>query len=629
MKIDYKKIINISNNTELNEYDLDNPINNNDYLFHYLIQFGNIKALKLFNFPVYKENNNKLNGFHIAAISGNINILYYLIDTYPDYIYNRNSEDNSFAYYLPIEYFYELIKKYQNIDWDDLLETNILSKILINLSYNELNNFIDVLPIKVSKDKLYLCDIIKNNKLSLSELELILDKFTDSEINLKNTYGEGLIFLSLYNTTKHIGLFNYLLKRDIDINYYTISNTYNPLYTAVIVDIKNNRQIFSQKLVKKLEIINPLFYKDVDKYMNNIAHHIIYSRIKFGLNLDNINIDLSILKYCDNYTWNQLNIYKKTPLELITHLNYKLYSPILIDNNIKISPSVIKIIKSKKYLKLYNKLPKYKINNNIEIKNYKYADITLFQAKFKDLCIFVIYLSDIYPELLIPTLKYYTLSNISFENSFKFPDNLINKYSIFPWVISYNMLNDEYYINPYLNNIINSQKNNKKFGILFLVIYNHIYHANILIYDFKNNIIERFEPYGNINLINSKIDDILEEELTWNTNLTYLSPKNYMPYSGFQTISDENNKINKKLGDFGGFCLAWCLWYLETKLKNSNINSKILINKLINKLNNQQYSFSEYIRNYSNIINKKRIDYLLHNNINKSNLTSFIFNKFN
>jgi hypothetical protein len=131
----------------------------------------------------------------------------------------------------------------------------------------------------------------------------------------------------------------------------------------------------------------------------------------------------------------------------------------------------------------------------------------------------------------------------------------------------------------------------------------------MLIYDFKNKIIERFEPFGILS-IQDYIDDILEEELTWNTGFKYLRSRDYIDKTGFQYISDEINEKNRKHGDPGGFCLAWCYWYLETKLKNPDIDSKTLVSKLIKKLNNQDIKVSEYIRNYANKLNNERNKYL-------------------
>jgi hypothetical protein len=79
MKIDLKKIINIKTKDELNYYKLDKPIFLNNYLFHYLIELGNLDALKLFDFPVYIMNSENLDGFHLAAKNYNLDILLYLI----------------------------------------------------------------------------------------------------------------------------------------------------------------------------------------------------------------------------------------------------------------------------------------------------------------------------------------------------------------------------------------------------------------------------------------------------------------------------------------------------------------------------------------------------------------------
>ena len=160
--------------------------------------------------------------------------------------------------------------------------------------------------------------------------------------------------------------------------------------------------------------------------------------------------------------------------------------------------------------------------------------------------------------------------------------------------------------------------------LLSLLIFDTVLHANILIYDYKLMTIERFEPYGNTASIDGLIDDVLEEELTWSTGLKYLRPNSYLPGAGFQSISDEQNIMHQKRGDFGGFCLAWCLWYLETKLKNPDIESKTLVEKLINKLNKLDIFFIEYIRNYSNKINKKRIEYMKQSGISDKNISNII-----
>jgi hypothetical protein len=207
-----------------------------------------------------------------------------------------------------------------------------------------------------------------------------------------------------------------------------------------------------------------------------------------------------------------------------------------------------------------------------------------------------------------------------------FIDEKLSKYQVFPWNISY-YSETEYYIHPYLNNLINAERrdNNKRYAAVILtLIFDTIVHANILVYDFKKMTVERFEPYGNQNLLeySNILDNVLEKELTRNTGLKYLRPCDFLPYAGFQIISDEHNLLNIKRGDYGGFCLTWCLWYLETKIKNQDIDSNILVSKLINKISKLEISFVEYIRNYSTKINDYRINYLKKIGIDKKYISN-------
>ena len=187
---------------------------------------------------------------------------------------------------------------------------------------------------------------------------------------------------------------------------------------------------------------------------------------------------------------------------------------------------------------------------------------------------------------------------------------------------------NEYEISKYLNNYINQIRIDKKYKFIVIylsIIYNTSSHANLLIYDLSKMIIERFEPYGNSSSeynFHVIMDQILEEELTWNTGFKYITPGEYMPDNGFQNISDENNKLYEKPGDIGGFCLAWCLWYLESKLRNETVDSNNLIVKLINKINSSGLLFIEYIRNYSNNLYNKIFKYMREAGIEENKITN-------
>ncbi len=634
MKIDFNKIINIKNKQDLKDFSIDKPIHQGNYLYHYLIMLNNFEGLKLVKQPVHIENLEGLNGFHTAAKENNIPILTYLIETYPDYIYNRNLSRDAFTAYLPFEEFTGLINKFPDLNWTDLLESGsrtsyILKLIILNLGPKDLDKFIQAYKIKPHLKNQYLFGILGNHLLKPDDKIKILDRFSDEEINLKNESGEGLI-VSALNTNDKI-LFDYLIGRNIDIDYHSFIRTDNPMRLGLYFDIANNEFYYSKKILKKLLEKNPEFFKDNNKYADNIAHTAIYVRTTRNESVENAKkhiipgprADVEVLKLCDNYTWNQKNIDKFTPLELITGLDFTEYSQILSENKIKVSSEIIKKLLEKnkshpdsnlsKWIGFYKTQPEYtEPDDKIKMESNPYSHSTLFQAKFKDVGVFSMYLKNTYKDLLIPNLKSYTINNLTFDNTFPFSDDLLSKEPVFPWVISYYSEN-EYYIHPYLNNLINAERREggKRYAAVFLsLIYDKMLHANILIYDFKNMTVERFEPYGNSSDIENIVDDVLEEELTWNTGLKYLRPRDYLPYAGFQTLSDENNPSNKKAGDFGGFCLAWCLWYLETRIKNPTVDPKTLVSKLIQKILNSDLKFNEYIRNYSNKINEKRVEYL-------------------
>jgi len=628
MKIDFKKIINIKNKQQLKEFSLDKPIFNSNYLFHYLVSIGNLDALKLEKFPVYLENNDGLNAFHIAAKENQIEILFYLIENYSEYIYNRNNSNEAFTAFLEFEEFNNLIKKYPNLDWEDLLikgtkiDYIIFNNILINLNYKKLNEFISLIKIKPKNKYQYLFVIIRNINLKKDELIKILDKFTDQELNLKDDTSGGLLLLAINNNDEE--LIKYLIKRNTDIDYHTFYHTDNPLLLSLVTDILNNQFKLSKIIINELNKINSEFLKKNNKFLDNPLHTLFYIRMNrmkqvvSAEKIKNINYspDFELLKYSTSEDWNHLNIEKLTPFHLITNLDYDVYSKFFEKSKLQIAKSVLDDIKDhedKKWIKLFEKLDEYKEpKNDINLTMDEYSHYTIFQATFKDVGIFSIYLSDTYSDLLIPNLQSYQLKNITFDDTFPFSDSIVKKEPIFPWIISYHNEN-EYHIHPYLNNIINATRRNgnKRFASVFLsLIYEKVLHANLIVYDFKNMTVERFEPYGNTMQLDGSIDEVLEEELTWNTGLKYIKPDDYLPVAGFQTVSDENNLINKKSGDFGGFCLAWCLWYLETRMKNPDVSPKILVDKVINKISKLDLKFSEYIRNYSNKINLKRIEYL-------------------
>lgn len=170
----------------------------------------------------------------------------------------------------------------------------------------------------------------------------------------------------------------------------------------------------------------------------------------------------------------------------------------------------------------------------------------------------------------------------------------------------------------YFNKCINN--NNKRFIIIPIGIeLKEGSHANYLIYDKKTNEIERFEPHGssapvglnyNPNLLDKLLKTRFQELIE---NIIYISPKDYLPKIGFQMFDIAENK-RKRIGDPGGFCALWAIWYVDMRLTYTDISRKNLVNKLISNIKENNIQFRNLIRNYSSEIIKIRDTILKKNN---------------
>ena len=91
----------------------------------------------------------------------------------------------------------------------------------------------------------------------------------------------------------------------------------------------------------------------------------------------------------------------------------------------------------------------------------------------------------------------------------------------------------------------------------------------------------------------------------------------------FQIVSSDSDPDNKKLGDPVGYCLAWCFWYLELRLKNPNIESKELVkfafNDILQNHDKDSNQVLSYIRNYSQELDKMKNEFLKEAGINENN----------
>ena len=181
------------------------------------------------------------------------------------------------------------------------------------------------------------------------------------------------------------------------------------------------------------------------------------------------------------------------------------------------------------------------------------------------------------------------------------------------------------------NNVINKFNNS---NINFLIIPLGIEldigaHANIIIINKIKKTIERFEPNGsdhppNFNYNPKLLDYVLSnyfKTYVFLKEYKYIKPLDYIPKIGFQAYENIEYYKSKKIGDPGGFCVAWCLWYANYNIKYYEIDSKKLIIKLIKLIKYNNMSFKSIIRNFSKTITDFRDSFL---NIVKIDINDYI-----
>lgn len=146
---------------------------------------------------------------------------------------------------------------------------------------------------------------------------------------------------------------------------------------------------------------------------------------------------------------------------------------------------------------------------------------------------------------------------------------------------------------------------NKRFTIIPLGIeLREGSHANYLIYDHKTKELERFEPYGSqspykFDYKPIQLDNIIEVKFNEiDKNIKYIRPKDFMPKIGFQYF-DTIESRTKKIGDPGGFCALWAIWYTDYRLTYKDINRQSLVKQMLKYIKLKNVSFKSIVRNYS------------------------------
>jgi len=656
MKYNYDNILKIKSIKNLLKsngkikYPLNKPIIQYNYLFHLLININKIELLDNFDYPIYEFNYYNLDGIMLAANNQSEKTLLYLLQKFKDYIYNTNIEGNTWLHYLDFDIIKKIIflKKLDFIDWEKLLyiknDNNIqtISYILASDKFKFIYKILDKYFIN-QNNMSFLSSLFNNSNIKNNEMVKILKLLIKKKVNLNSRYelNRSLVWpLLLKNNNKILDLLYKYKKIENQGIYGFFPHSYGSHSLYFILIQKDYNEKLLNNYYKKFKEFLDLSYNNI--YNDTIISSLLNYRIMNNRGSNYIEKDL--FKLLPDEDFNNINIDNETLLHKLVLLNFQ-YSKYLKNKkliNIKNKDGLypidlatdqkwIKYLKKKKFIK--------KENLNINLINSKSVYATIFKAYAFDIGLYLHILENKYSELYIPKTSIKTLIKERYFDGNDYPDQIFPINADFAWIIIWNN-KDSYYIHPYLNMIIMAAYNLKKYNYAALLIsYRNKtggLHAIPLIYDFKNKLIERWDSFG-YNEIENNIDKILNIELTKDTIFKYKSLKRTQYIIGIQEMSLENEKNNIKRGDFGGFCAAWTIWFIEHKIKNPNIETKKLIKKLLQKIIvTSQTKYKNYgliishIRNYSNLLrdriqllfDKLKWDYDDYTN----NLPSYIMN---
>ena len=123
-------------------------------------------------------------------------------------------------------------------------------------------------------------------------------------------------------------------------------------------------------------------------------------------------------------------------------------------------------------------------------------------------------------------------------------------------------------------------------------------HANVVLYDTKNKVVELFEPHGGRDKTNpdahyKDVTHILKKYIEYMfPKYKFIEPKAYMP-----------RVLQGAIDNYRGSCLSICMMYLHYKLLNPNIPSNILVNRI---KHNDRIFLNQYMKYIENTIKNKR-----------------------
>lgn len=679
------KIIELKNVINKDNVDINNNVINDFLLFDGDTCLHIFSKLKYFNillfcinkYPKYVNTLNKF-GESILHFITNNKILEYLIKKIKNINTNFVSNNNT----TPL-----LINILKTKNDNDEYYKNIL--LIINNFHNK--NEIDI-PINNSP----LCFSCKLNKSHV--IKYILNNKYNPNVNIYDIFLYTPLLYSYFHN--NIEIFELLLNNNANANdCYNYGNI--SLLSKSIIDNKNK---ITELLLKNKSDINQYDNKlnTSAHYLfskKNVSQNLLFYFIEnTDLNIQNIKGNTPLHFLLKNYDWKNFcvilkqkkldiyikNIHNKTPLNYIplNELNefIKLIAESYINlinknntcdicncinankNNItKCIPNVMQLISQ-----TYQSYPtNKKSNENFYLMKGREGLASRFWSSICYETIYTAYILKKYNNVCVPQKQYdkddhlKITKNISSDNKKSLIKDKIKillynyykySYEIIPYVIMWANKND-YFIDDNIMIYIQKGLENEKITYIFMMATillvneteNNIdLHANLIIFDKKTGIFERFNPTKNLetthyneldNFLLFKFKNGFEKYLKkYNIAFSYINNHYYNNYKyiGYQYLSIEQDINTKQQGEIDGYCLAWSFWYLETRINNPDVHPTNIINLFAKKIiqlyghpnidEDITYIFINYIREYANKLDYKKNIFMINSGIKDGHL---------
>lgn len=637
--------------------DLFSPIFEGKNLFHYACMRGNEKIInKYIEFKldnIYHTDDFGNTGAHLLAINHYDKLLIQIVMNNPTFLKLKNNDDD-FIYNIVVT------RRKTFLDIIEIMKKHNLS---VHLDYVREDNrtiLLDIIDILTLDAKYY--DVLeKMNELKvnfnlpnesppllyaiskkLEEIAIFMIDKLKVNVNIISTNQYSALILALKNGL--VKVVDKLLDCDIDVNFAGAENRFVPMSLC----LKFGYIDMAKKMIKSGKI-------DFNKKNDSLNTPIYYLIINIADGNTSKDINELLRIFIEHSDLTNINFFNITPFQLLVKHNlWQNNVDILKNKNIDINLvdrsgiSALSYVKSAdmpKFIKLTEK--NIKLNKQISIDEKKTVvlpDILnsdnsygVFNADSVHNIMYLMYILLNYKQCTIPmrlpleeiiTWEAYT-TGLQLAHHDGMTNMLISIatfyistfYSLSPMIIFWR---DKYCnyenknLNLYLSRAINSDY---RFVVMrvTLIVDKSLSHANLVIYDKKSNRLVRFEPYGDWEFLDcyyldNKLVNMFKKAISdksRRSTMKYVRPENYLNRTKFQTLSLGDHYEFKNLGDPEGYCLAWCYWFLELKLKNPDMNEKTLVENALDEIikiakPNDDNPLLNYIRNYAKHLDNEK-----------------------